>query len=1001
MAASGNNTTKTIVVDLKIMPGDAVKTIQDTRVKIDNLKQTLAGMKQQGLENTATYIKLQATLKEMEQVVRSNQKVLRDSIREQQGNSDSINALRAQIRNLRAEYENLSKAERESAQGQDMLSKIHDMTVELKGLEEVQLDYTRNVGNYASALEGLPFGKIIAGFNSLSNGTGKLSVAFANAGKAAVAFGKQLVKLAFNPVVAAIMAVVAALTKLVNEIKKNDDAMTAMQRLLAAFKPILDLVNKGFAAVVDVVARAANAVAGFVSKIMSVIPGVKQFVDAEQEMVNATDDLEETERQHTVNSAKREKEIAELRDKSVQSTKYSYKERKKFLEDAIKLEQKELEENRDIAAEKYRIARQEAAMSVGAAEMTTEVYNKLSDEVKNHLAELEAAVYRTETAFFDGTRRMQSQVSAFAKQEENERKQAAQRAAQTRKERLKNEREAMDALRELYSKGIRNIQDAETAQTTAGYDKQISAIKEKLTTEKNLTVKAREALNAQIVLLEADKEVKLSEIREKHRKADHDKALQASKDYYQRLLSTLSTEEARVQVRLELNDIDTEATIRAVRSEVEELNRIAAEAAKDLDGGLDERALNDKWSAVWAERGIEAETAYEKMAVLAKQYADEAAAAATRTANNINAVEKAAADERLRIQKAADDKQWSLAQKHAEIMAEIQKTGDLESFRYNELAKTQIMQEEAERRLEVAKSEQARIAAERGKYTDEELAALYGSVDEFNLKFSESELKVAAAEAAVGDAIAEVAKANAAAKGRMIDTATAVMSAMNSVAGSVGELFDTLAESDEKYEGFALAMAEMQILISTAISIASAIQGAVTAAAATGAAAPFTAPAFITEMVALVAGALASATTTLLKAKSKKESAPQFAQGGLVGNRTSRRKDDSVTAKVSVGEYVIPSDVVSDIGVGFFDALSGKKKKKLPKIQGLVPHFAAGGLVQTPNVQSIVQTSQMFDYDLMKEVMAEAVSEVQPVVSVKEITAATNRVKVKERVSRS
>lgn len=999
MASSGMGDTKTVVINVKLLSSDAIKNIKDLTAQVDRYKQQLETMAANGQKNTDAYIRMTASMKEAQAAIRANQKVLVENIKQQKQNGDSINAFRAQLKGLRSEYENMSKAERESAKGQNLLTHIHDLTQELKGLEEQQLDFSRNVGRYSSALEGLPFGKVIAGFNTLSQGTGKLSVALKNGKKVAASFKNELLALIKVPIV----QVVLVLAKLVNEIKKNDEAMTAMQRVMAAFKPILDIINKGFALLVDVVTKAANAFAGLVTKIMSVIPGVKDYVSAEQDLVNATDALEDKEREHTINSAKREKEISELRNKSVQSNKYSFEQRKKYLEQALQLEQQELEESKNIAAEKYRIAEQEALLEVGATKMTEEVYAKLSDEVKNHLSELEAAVYQTETAFNDGTRRMQSQISAFTKQEENERKQAAQKAAQTRKERMKNEREALKALEDMYIKGIRNLQDQEIAQTRATYGQQIAAIKEKLETEKNLTKKAREAYNQQMVLLEADLQLKISEIREKNERERYDKALQANKDYYQRILNNLTEEDARVEIKLQINEIDTEATVRALRAEVDQIQKIADAAQADFEG-LDYNELVAKYSAVWEARGIVEGDAIAKMRELTNQYNQEALEAQTRLENNINAVKKAGENEALRIQKESQDKQYSLAQKHSEIMAAISSTKELDAYRNNEQEKTRILQEQAEQRLEIAREEQQRLADERAKYTDEQLAAMYGSVEEFNNKFAESELKVVQAEVAVGDAIAEVAKANAAAKGRMIDTATAVMGAMNDVVGSIGDLFNTLADSDEKYEGFALAMAEMQILISTAISIAQAIQGAVTAGAATGVAAPLTTPVFIAELVGIVVGAITSATTTLLKAKNKKESAPKFSKGGLVGNTETRRKDDSVTAKLSVGEYVIPSDVVSDYGKEFFDGLIGKygkKHKKTPKLLYEMPHFATGGIVQAPNIQTAQIAAETFNYDAMKEAMMEAVSEVQPVVSVKEITNAQKRVGVKERISKS
>lgn len=1008
MASSGNNI-KTVVVDLKLMPNDTVKTIQDLQTKIANLKQVMEGMRAQGMQNTETYIKLQATLKELEQGVRANQKVLRDSIRENQKNSDSLNSMRAQLRNLRAEYENLSKAERESAKGQDMLNHIHDLTQEIKGLEEAQLDFTRNVGNYKSALEGLPFGKVIAGFNQLSQGTGKLSVAFKNGKTVVASFGKQLWALMSNPFVAAIAAIVAVFAKLVNEIKKNDDALTAMQRVMAALKPILDIINKGFSVLVDVVAKAANAVAGFVGKIMSIIPGVKDYVAAEQDLVNATDALEEAEREHTVNSAKREKEISELRNKSVDSTKYSFEQRKKFLEDALKLEQQELEESKNIAAEKYRIAEQEALLEVGATKMTQEVYAKLSDEVKNHLAELEAAVYQTETAFNDGTRRMQSQIANFTKQEENERKQAAQKGAQTRKERLKNEREAINALNKMWIDGIRNLQDKEYALTAENGRKEIAALKEKLTTEKNLTKTAREAINRQIILMEADLQLKLGDLRKKFLEEDYDRQLQTARNYYQKLLAGFKDEavDAQVAVKLVLNDMDTDELKKGADRALEQVKSVFEQAEKDFME-LDYNELAAKYGDVWEARGITLGDNIAKMRALVDAYYEDYERAEIEHNNLVIAINKASEEEKLRIRlegtKRLHDeevKQLDLTRKHAEILRQIELGEQYTPYERIEMEKTRIMLEQAQERVRIAQEEYQRLADERQKYNDEELKAIYGSVEEYDNILAEAQLKVVESENGVKDAIKAVNDEAVKQKQTMISTATAIMSSMNSILGSFQGLFETMAESDEKYADYATAMAMMQILVSTAISIANAIQGATAAGAATGVAAPFTTPAFIIEMVAIVAGAIASATSTLMKAKQQKQSPPKFSEGGLIGNKTTRRKDDTVTAKLTLGEYVIPAPVVDDLGTDFFDQIIGKKSKKLPKIGNFeTPHFATGGLVQsisTPNL-NIAETS--INYDIMKDVMVEAMGEIQPVVSVREITHAQQRVSVKERIAR-
>lgn len=1008
MASTGQDT-KTIVIDFKVMPADAVKTIQDTQKKIENLKSTLKGMKDAGLENSEEYIKLQAAMKDMQNVVRANQKVLLDSIREQKAESDSLNALRAQLRGLRAEYENLSKAERESTEGNELLSKINDVTNEVKGLEYSLQDFTRNVGNYWSALEGFPGGKLILMMKSLGAGTMSLSQVFKMAGQSVKAFAKQLWALMTNPIVAAIAAISAVVMKLVDSFKKNDQAMTELSRTFAAFKPILDLVEKGFQAIVGVVTKVIEKIGDGVRAITSWIPFLKDYAQQEDDIVVATDRLEDAEREYVVNSAKRQAEISDLRNKSVQSDKYSYDQRRKFLEQALQLEQDELKDKEDIAKERLRIAREEAAANVGFAQYSEDAYNKMSDEAKNKLAELEAAVINATTEFNNGTRRMQSSLSSFTKQEENEQKQRANSAASARKERLKNEREAVNALQKMWLDGIKNLQDKEYALTVEENRKEIAALKEKLETEKNLTKTAKEAINRQIILMEADLQLKLDDLRKKYAQDNLEKQLNDTKNYYQHLLSSIKDEDidSKVAIQLEINKIDTQLLKKSLEEGLQQIKDVANAAQKDLNdalsGALSADDLAAKYKSVWDLNGINLGNALDNMKALVSKYNNDVLMEQTRFNNTMLSIDRATTQEEVRIKaegaKQVHDqelKRISLTQKHAEILRQIELAENYSPYERVEMEKTRIMKEQAEERLSIAQDEYDRLAQEREKYTDEELKAMYGSVEDYNNLLLEAQLKVVDSENAVKDAVKAVSDEAVKQKATMTATAVSIGSAMNQILGSMQGLFETMAESDEKYADYATAMAMMQILVSTAISIANAIQGATAAGAATGIAAPLTTPAFITEMVAIVAGAITSATTTLMKAKQQKQSAPKFSTGGLVGNKTTRRKDDSVDAKLTLGEYVIPAPVVDDIGVEFFDRLL---KSKTSNISNGVLRFANGGLVQAqlPNTTNVIQS---IDWDLMRDTMADAMSEIQPVVSVKEITKAQRRVSVKERIAR-
>lgn len=199
-------------------------------------------------------------------------------------------------------------------------------------------------------------------------------------------------------------------------------------------------------------------------------------------------------------------------------------------------------------------------------------------------------------------------------------------------------------------------------------------------------------------------------------------------------------------------------------------------------------------------------------------------------------------------------------------------------------------------------------------------------------------------------------------KQAQVDSYMAIGQAANDAFGSLSQMFDQLAEKDSRYAKYSKAFALMQILTSTAISIASAVQGAMSAAAATGVAAPFTAPAFIAEMIAIVLGAIASATSVLAQAKT-----PHYAHGGYVDVGTTATADD-VHAMVSKGEYIVQADAVKMYGKDYFDSLNA-------------------GLVRG-------------DMDIANALRAALEDMPSPIVSVKEINSMQSRVRVKESISR-
>ena len=307
------------------------------------------------------------------------------------------------------------------------------------------------------------------------------------------------------------------------------------------------------------------------------------------------------------------------------------------------------------------------------------------------------------------------------------------------------------------------------------------------------------------------------------------------------------------------------------------------------------------------------------------------------------------------------------AEETAESLARLKALTDIGE---NERAKLELKAQYAEQDAEQARKHYEELAAMQDEWEANGYASLEAyqiARDEANKKAIESDKNAATQRKAIADYEKKVQEGKY----------QAIMGAV----GSLQSLMETVGEDNKAAAIASKALALGQIAIETGKSIALAITGATAAAAGTGVAAPFTAPAFIAEMVGIVLGAVTSAISTVKSAK--------FAHGGLVqgaGTETS----DSIHARLSNGESVMTAKATRM----FYDQLSAMNVAgggvPFPK-SGNKRAFATGGVVSADTLESTRQAEQI----------AAMVSNIQPVVSVREITQVANRVKVKEQIAQS
>lgn len=216
-------TDEQIILDLRVKYDDAINSISQYSKAIDELTAKNKDLKKAVADQSISQEEYYKEVNQNKQLItqyREEQRIMSKEIqnnlrqeisdrREQQG---SLRQLRAELSNLTKEYDNLSKAEREGAKGQELKKHINDITSSLKNAEEGTQRYYRNVGNYENSIKNA-LGVNSNFANSLlelsKNGKG-IGGIFDGISVKVKAFGSALLGLLSNPVFLAMAGIAGA-----------------------------------------------------------------------------------------------------------------------------------------------------------------------------------------------------------------------------------------------------------------------------------------------------------------------------------------------------------------------------------------------------------------------------------------------------------------------------------------------------------------------------------------------------------------------------------------------------------------------------------------------------------------------------------------------------------------------------------------------------------------------------------------------------------------------
>lgn len=522
------------ILSIKVNYDDAVEGIIRYREQVEKLKQAQKELaEEQEAEGTTEARREEITramvinnerIKEYQYNIRALSKEVQNTTRvekaEMEGRQDSLNALRASLSNLTREYDELGKAEREGAKGKELQEHINAITTELKEAEAGTQRFYRNVGNYENAIQNM-LGANSKWFQQLTAirdiTAGGLKQGLTMATTAVTSFGRSLLGLLANPIVAIFAAIAGAVMAVSKAIKSSEDNTNAWNMILAPFQRILtgvlSVIQDIVTAILSWVQNGARLV-GWIMTMLEKLPLIGNWLKVINDQLRESITIAQTDaelakerRQMEVQNAKDQAEIARLRKDAADA---AQKDRKRQLDDLKRAEALE----RGIMERRVKYAEKDLANAKAKAAQSQ------NDAATNdELAQKEAAVYQARQSFYQGTMRMASGMATAEKALANQYTatgDAATNQAQKIEEAKRKERDAVRAAEDALAKLIKDNTERQRVEINLSYTRRIKDLKKRLSEEKDLTKTARAAILTEIKAQEQLMQQELNKISEEN-----------------------------------------------------------------------------------------------------------------------------------------------------------------------------------------------------------------------------------------------------------------------------------------------------------------------------------------------------------------------------------------------------------------------------------------------------------------------------------------------------
>ena len=404
---------------------------------------------------------------------------------------------------------------------------------EMKRLQEATGKTALNVGNYEQSINNA-LGAQSKWFKHMQTLGALFEGGFSNgvrqAGSVIADFGKKLLALLANPIVATIAAITAAFMALAKGISSSEEntmrlkiVLAPFERMLTGIVYVLQIAAENVLRMVDGFEKLAMGAARLMEKIPGVgnaIRNVNNEIAKNIELTKRKRQLELDERVTSVQIEKWRADIERMKTRAQELK--DEKQKLMLLGNANALEHKIMLERMRLAEEAIRDAEEEAKQ----AQNSEEANNKKAEAYKN--------LYRVQAEYYQKIRRTSKQIanielgdtgggkSSGKSTAVDNAKKEAEELARIQEAKDKREKDAIRAMQDDKAKLIEDAYDRQRVQTIYQYDRQIEDLHEALTKLGEDEIETRKAYIARIEALEQQKWNKLADIADQAMKEARD-----------------------------------------------------------------------------------------------------------------------------------------------------------------------------------------------------------------------------------------------------------------------------------------------------------------------------------------------------------------------------------------------------------------------------------------------------------------------------------------------